>query len=83
MLRLYELIDSERHWIAAHDVAEALGVYLRTYDDEEAPAILEVPREQWTSITIRDDDRPGGKTTAEVLILELGDAAGLIASTVC
>lgn len=93
-MKLYRFDTGEIDHIAARDEAEARACFAKIYDDMAEgtdhaselndATVTEVPQERWASMIIRDDEVPGGKTTAAEII---GDSsqerdAFLVASTV-
>lgn len=84
-MRVFRFHDSETHTIAALTEAAAREFYFgcMNEDGDESYTVHEVPCGEWPSITVHDDDVPGGKTTVQAIV-DGGptDEAFLVSSTV-
>lgn len=85
-MKVYQVIDSETHFIAAHDEADARACYRSTYDDEvedDDLSITELSPEKCATLFIHDEDMPGGKATIAEIVAKEGERdAYLVGSTV-
>lgn len=59
-MRLFQVDDSETHWIAARSESEARAYFQAEVveDDPDDYVIVEIERERWSAIMVRDDDGP-------------------------
>lgn len=93
MMRLFKIITGEVDWICARDEAEARAHFAKSYDsmaegtdhasELDGATVTEIERERWAGLIVKDDDIPGGRTTAAAIIgnPEQERDAFLVAST--
>jgi hypothetical protein len=88
-MRVFQIIDSETHFIAAPDEAAARTFFVASMlegldvDVPEDLLVKEIAPEKWAAIGVRDEDAPGGRTTVAALMHDdIANTPFLLCSTV-